>query len=102
MTNVARQWHHRWWCDCGYNYADETVFRLPRHQPMCPECGRPGIRMVCNKGRWNVDWHGEGSWTWEEWEVWIDPDKPTGIPDITGESWRTWWRDFCELFRFTF
>ncbi len=101
MTKVERQWHHRWWCACGYNYSDDGTRYASLEEPMCPDCGRSGSRLKSSKGRWNIDWHGEGSWTREEWEVWIDPDKPTEPPNMLRGT-RSWWTDFCELFTFRF
>ena len=65
---IARDWHWRWWCPCGYNYAEEVKYSF--HGPMCPECGRPGKRLELIKGRWKKEWDGN-KWDKTDWEVWV-------------------------------
>ena len=101
MTKVERWWHWRLFCPCGWN--EENEYGPSRasffNSMICTECGRSHEKWELTKGRWNKDWDSDAPWTRADWEVWVDPDKPTGPPNNLIWS-GSWWRDLRGLFKF--
>ena len=73
MTIVEKQWHHRYWCPCGYNYEDElgTIKWVTTMHATCPDCGRTSNKWLLLKGRWKTV---KDIGKRDNFEVWVDPD----------------------------